>query len=81
VPVLCCPAEGDMAENGARVAWAGAGLSLPWRLTRKGPVRWAVRRLLSQRSFTERAKETQAWASASDGSERGAIEIEHSVAR
>ena len=30
-PVLCCPAVGDMAENGARVAWAGAGLMLPWR--------------------------------------------------
>ena len=32
VPVLCCPAVGDMAENGARVAWSGAGLMLPWRL-------------------------------------------------
>ena len=31
-PVLCCPAVGDMAENGARVGWAGVGLSLPWRL-------------------------------------------------
>ena len=32
VPVLCCPAVGDMAENGARVGWAGVGLALPWRL-------------------------------------------------
>ena len=36
VPVLCCPAVGDMAENGARVAWAGAGLMLPWRLMGAG---------------------------------------------
>ena len=36
VPVLCCPAVGDMAENGARVAWSGAGLMLPWRLVGRG---------------------------------------------
>ena len=41
VPVLCCPAVGDMAENGARVAWSGAGLMLPWRLT--SPRRAAAR--------------------------------------
>ena len=35
-PALCCPAVGDMAENSARVAWAGAGLMLPWRLTGRG---------------------------------------------
>ncbi len=33
VPVLSCPAVGDMAENGIRVQWAGAGLMVPWRLT------------------------------------------------
>ena len=32
VPVLVCPPAGDMAENGARVAWSGAGLMLPHRL-------------------------------------------------
>ena len=32
VPVVACPAAGDMAENAARVAWAGAGVSLPRRL-------------------------------------------------
>ena len=32
VPAICCPAVGDMAENGARVAWSGTGLMLPWRL-------------------------------------------------
>ncbi len=31
-PLLVCPAVGDMSENGARVAWSGAGLSLPRRL-------------------------------------------------
>ena len=50
-PVLCCPAVGDMAENSARVAWAGAGLMLPWRLTGAAPLRWAVRRILGDHRF------------------------------
>ena len=56
-PVLCCPAVGDMAENGARVAWAGAGLMLPWRLAqpaalraRGAPDRSAIRRFASGRA-------------------------------
>ena len=32
VPVLACPAVGDMGENGARAGWSGAGLALPKRL-------------------------------------------------
>ena len=35
-PVLICPIIGDMSETAMRVAWAGAGLSLPWRLCRPG---------------------------------------------
>ena len=42
VPVLCCPAVGDMAENGARVAWSGAGLMLPWRLLGAASLRLVV---------------------------------------
>ena len=75
-PVLCCPAGGDMAENGARVIWAGAGLMLPWRLTRPGALRLAVRRALEDRSFTARADEIAAWARDHDGAERGAELVE-----
>ena len=32
VPVVACPAAGDMNENAARVSWAGAGVALPRRL-------------------------------------------------
>jgi UDP:flavonoid glycosyltransferase YjiC (YdhE family) len=71
-PVLCCPAVGDMAENGARVQWAGAGLMVPWRLTLPGPIRVAVRRLLGDRAFGTRAGEVAAWAREHDGAERGA---------
>ncbi len=76
VPVLCCPAAGDMTENGARVAWAGAGLMLPWRLTRPGPLRSAVKRLLSEWPFAGRANEIEAWASRHDGATHGANLIE-----
>ena len=76
-PVLCCPHVGDMTENGARVAWAGAGLMLPWRLTRPGPLRWAVRRILGDRRFAERAREVASWARENGGAQRGAKLVEH----
>ena len=79
-PVLCCPAEGDMAENGIRVAWAGAGLSLPWRLTRPGPLRWAVRRILGDPAFRARAGELAAWRRANDGAMQGAELVENFAA-
>jgi MGT family glycosyltransferase len=76
VPVLCCPAVGDMAETGARVTWAGVGLAVPWRLTRPGPVRWAARRILGDASFGERARAIASWAAENDGSQRGAELVE-----
>jgi len=75
-PVLSCGSAGDMAENGARIAWAGAGLALPRRLARAGPVRWATRRILGDRSFRERAREIAAWSTENDGAERGAELVE-----
>ena len=71
-PVLACPALGDMTENGARVAWSGAGLMVPWRLTRPGALRVAVRRILSDRVFRMRAGEIAGWAQGHDGAVRGA---------
>ncbi len=44
--VVACPAAGDMAENAARVDWAGAGVRLPRRLLSPRTVRWAVQRAL-----------------------------------
>jgi UDP:flavonoid glycosyltransferase YjiC (YdhE family) len=74
--VLCCPAVGDMAENGARVAWSGSGLSLPRRLLGPGAVRAAVRRILSDSSYAQRAGEFAAWSRANNGAERGAEAVE-----
>jgi UDP:flavonoid glycosyltransferase YjiC (YdhE family) len=76
VPVLCCPAVGDMAENGARAAWSGAGLMLPWRLVGAASLRLAVRKALAHRSLAARAAEIATWAADHDGAERGAELVE-----
>ncbi len=52
VPVIVSPRAGDMAENGARVAWFGAGLMLPQRLLGPRALGAAVRRLLEDPGFT-----------------------------
>jgi MGT family glycosyltransferase len=75
-PVLCCPAVGDMAENAARVAWAGAGLMLPWRLTTPRAVRIAVRRLLGEPQFATRASAIGASSHDEGGVDRGAELVE-----
>jgi UDP:flavonoid glycosyltransferase YjiC (YdhE family) len=76
VPVLCCPVAGDMSENAIRVAWAGVGLSLPWRLCGAGPLRWAARRILGDRRFEARAAALAAWRRKNDGAQRGAELVE-----
>jgi UDP:flavonoid glycosyltransferase YjiC (YdhE family) len=76
VPVLCCPHVGDMAENAVRVAWAGAGLMVPWRLGTTSSLRWAMRRIVADRGFTQRADRIADWAREHDGAERGAELIE-----
>ena len=80
-PVLVSPITGDMSETAMRVDWAGAGLSLPWRLCRPAPLRWAARRLLSEPSFAARAGEIAAWSRKNDGAERGAELVENLARR
>lgn len=75
-PVLICPITGDMSETAMRVDWAGCGLSVPWRLCRPKPLRWAAQRLLEDHSFAARAGELAAWARENDGAERGAELVE-----
>jgi UDP:flavonoid glycosyltransferase YjiC (YdhE family) len=75
-PVLICPIIGDMSETAMRVAWAGAGLSLPWRLCRPTPLKWAARRLLQEPRFTAKAQEIAAWGRDNDGAKRGAELVE-----
>lgn len=76
LPGVACPVAGDMAENAARVAWAGAGVSLPRRLTTPRGVRLAVRRLLANESYAERARDLARWAARHDGAKIAADAVE-----
>lgn len=78
-PLLCCGSAGDMGENGARVAWAGAGLAIPRRVAGPAGIRWAARRILGERSFRERAQAIARWGAANDGAARGAELVERAA--
>lgn len=80
-PVLISPITGDTSETAVRIDWSGAGLSLPWRLCRPAPLRWAVRRLLAEPSFAAKAGEIAAWGREHDGARRGAELVERLAAR
>jgi UDP:flavonoid glycosyltransferase YjiC (YdhE family) len=79
--VVGCPVAGDMAENAARLDWAGAGVRLPWRLATPAGVRLAVRRALAEPGLTRRAGELAAWAAQHDGAERAASLVEQLARR
>jgi UDP:flavonoid glycosyltransferase YjiC (YdhE family) len=65
-----------MSETAMRVAWAGSGLSLPWRLCRPTLLKWAARRLLHEPRFSAKAEEIAAWRGKNDGAARGAELVE-----
>ena len=79
--VVACPVAGDMAENAARLDWAGAGVRLPWRFATPWGVRAAVRRALAAPEVTRRAGELAAWARANDGAQRAAYLVEELARR
>lgn len=80
-PVLVCPAGGDMAENAARVDWAGVGVRLAPRFGTPRGVRLAVRRALRTPGLRERAAELAAWARANPGPTAAAVELERWASR
>ncbi|MBN9623625.1 MAG: hypothetical protein J0H06_11850 [Actinobacteria bacterium] len=80
-PVLISPITGDMGETAMRVSWAGVGRSLPWRLCRPGPLRWATRRVLADPRCAARARQIAAWGATHDGADRGAELVEELALR
>jgi UDP:flavonoid glycosyltransferase YjiC (YdhE family) len=64
--VVACPSVGDMNENAARMAWAGAGVRVPQRFTRPRPIRLAVQRALGDPSIRDRARELAEWTRVND---------------
>jgi UDP:flavonoid glycosyltransferase YjiC (YdhE family) len=80
VPVVACPVAGDMAENAARAAWAGAGVALPRRLTTARGVRLAVRKVLADGRYSERAMALRDWTHRHDPAGVAADAVEELVA-
>jgi UDP:flavonoid glycosyltransferase YjiC (YdhE family) len=76
VPVVACPAAGDMNENAARVDWAGAGVRLPRRLVTPRGLRLAIQRALADPSLRIRAGELAAWAGERDPAQQAATLVE-----
>jgi UDP:flavonoid glycosyltransferase YjiC (YdhE family) len=79
--VLAVPHVGDMAENAARVDWAGAGVRLPWPLLGPATLRLATRRALRWAQLGERAADLGAWATRHSGPTRAADLVEQLAAR
>jgi UDP:flavonoid glycosyltransferase YjiC (YdhE family) len=79
-PVVACPHAGDMAENAARLRWSGLGVSLPRRFHTPRGVRLAVKRLLADPGYAERAAQVKAWCDLHDGAATAADELERFVA-
>jgi UDP:flavonoid glycosyltransferase YjiC (YdhE family) len=75
-PVVVSPAGGDMAENAARVDWAGLGVRLPRRYATPRGVRHAVRRALARPGPRERAGAAARWIAANDAGARAAETLE-----
>ncbi len=71
-PVVTVPAAGDMAENGARAQWAGAGLNLPGRFLSAATLRLVVQHALERPGLRTRARELAGWARTHDGAETAA---------
>jgi UDP:flavonoid glycosyltransferase YjiC (YdhE family) len=80
VPLVVCPHAGDMAETAARIRWKGVGVSLPRRFHTARGVRLAVRRLLADPGYTQRARELAAWSERNDGAARAADAVERLAA-
>jgi UDP:flavonoid glycosyltransferase YjiC (YdhE family) len=79
--VLAVPHVGDMAENAARVDWAGAGVRLPWPLLTPATLRLATRRALRRAHLEDRAAELGEWAARHPGPARAADLVEQLASR
>jgi len=76
VPVLTCPAAGDMNETAARITWAGVGLSVRWSLTNARTLRWAIAEILGDPGYRLKAAEIAEWDRNHNGAARGVELIE-----
>jgi UDP:flavonoid glycosyltransferase YjiC (YdhE family) len=80
-PVVLSPAGGDMAENAARVDWAGLGVRLPRRWCTPRGMRAAVRSALGRPSLRVAARRVASWISTHPAGPRAVDEIERWATR
>lgn len=80
VPVLACPAAGDMNETAIRVGWAHAGRSIRWSLTGPRSLRWNLAELLEDPVYRVRAGQIRSWDLQHDGAAAGARLLEELAA-
>jgi UDP:flavonoid glycosyltransferase YjiC (YdhE family) len=79
--VVACPAVGDMNENAARLAWAGAGVRVPRRFTHPRVLRLAVERALGDPSIGARARDLRRWGREHDSGAAAARLVERLATR
>jgi MGT family glycosyltransferase len=75
-PVIACPVAGDMNENAARLAWAGAGVRLPRRFISPRPLCRAVERVIGDPAIRARAEDLAQWAATHDAGATASALIE-----
>jgi UDP:flavonoid glycosyltransferase YjiC (YdhE family) len=80
-PVVLSPAGGDMAENAARVDWAGLGVRLPRRWCTPRGMRAAVRSALGRPALRVAARRVASWISTHPAGPRAVDEIERWATR
>lgn len=81
VPLVACPAAGDMGENASRIGWACLGVPLPRRLVTARGVRLAVKRVVADPAFKRRAEGLGDWSRTHDAAATAAALLEEFVAR
>lgn len=80
VPVLACPAAGDMNETAMRIGWSRTGRSIRWSLVGPRSLRWNVAEILDDPLYRIQAGRIAAWDRRHDGPGTGARLIEDLVA-
>ena len=76
VPLLVCPAAGDMNETAVRITWAGVGRAVRWSLVNRHSLRWAIAEILGEPEYADNARSIAAWQATHDGAAKGVELIE-----
>lgn len=79
VPVLACPAAGDMNETAMRITRAGVGRSIRWSLAGTQSLAWAAAEILGSPLYRIRAGQISSWDRQHDGPAAGARLVEELV--